>query len=102
MLKYRIYAFWTKLTFNLTVIKYSITTLRDVNFIEDQLNYLTNPEFLKKVVLSLRKSQQILRKWKKHVYPIVWNTVVRKTIHRTFNLIIKIEDKIEKLEGKQV
>ncbi len=102
MLKYRLYAFWTRLTFNLTVVKFSITTMRDLNFIEDQLKYLSNPEFLKRIVASLRKSQQLFRKWRKHIYPFVWNTVVRKTIQKTFNLILKIENKIEKLEGKQV
>ncbi|GEM_PF-6936770 len=102
MLKYRLYAWWTKFTFNVTVVKFSITTLRDLNFIEDQLKYLTNPDFLKKIVVSLRKSQQLFRKWRKHIYPFVWNTIVQKTIQKTFHLILEIEDRIERLEGKQV
>ena len=94
---YRLHSFWTRFTFNLTILKMALLTIKDVEAIEGGIEELSNPEILKKILDSLRNSQRYFRSRKPYVYPFIWKFFVWKAMERTFKLILKLEDRIESL-----
>ena len=102
MLRYRLYSFWTRFTFNITILKMALLAMKDVEIIENSLDEFSNPEVLKRILKSLRNSQKYFRRWKSEIYPLLWRWVVSNAMQKTFKLILKLEDRIESLENKQI
>ena len=102
MLRYRLYSFWTRFTFNITILKLSLLVMKDVEVIDGSLDEFSSPEVLKRILESLRNSQKYFRKWRSEIYPLLWRWVVSRAMQRTFRLILKLEDRIESLENKQI
>ncbi len=91
-----------RFTFNITVLKVALLAMKDVELIENSIDEFSNPEILKRILASLRNSQRYFRRWKPEIYPFLWKWVVSKSVHKTFKLILRLEDRIESLENKQI
>lgn len=80
----------------------ALLAMKDVEVIENSLDEFSNPEVLKRILKSLRNSQKYFRRWKSEIYPLLWRWVVSNAMEKTFKLILKLEDRIESLENKQI